>query len=236
MRLGLSCGFAQIFYGLLFEFHYVNFGRNRSGVDMGKLRLTAHFEEAVRNIRAVMPDMSKKALKKSGFDFKSVPELKTEYWNAHRHNSNCYDFALNRPGRFRNPADLARESKKEMSPYDELTGGSDFFDFADRIRDGMKNAGLIELGEMPELSERGTLVALFMGDSGDLEEAGRPANGEPDIHFYALRRDGDRLVWAHKEGVKEVENLGPDPAAPFKDAPKHGDRLFGGFWLVPHRR
>jgi hypothetical protein len=203
---------------------------------MGKLWLTAHFERAVRNIQAAMPDMAKKPLKKSGFDFKSVPELRTEYWNSRRYDSNCFDFVLDRPGRFRNPADLAKKAAKPTDLYPLDGDTPNFFEFADRIREGMLNAGLIELGDKPELSERGTLVALFMGDADDLEEAGRPPNGEPDVHFYALRRDGKNLVWAHKPGQRPVENLGSDPAAPFEDAPKHGNRLFGGFWLVPHRR
>ncbi|HTK84010.1 MAG TPA: hypothetical protein VL625_02895 [Patescibacteria group bacterium] len=208
---------------------------------MGKLRLTAHFEEAVRNIRAVMPDMSKKALKKSGFDFKSVPKLKVEHWNAYPDKTNCYDFARNRRGHFRFPGGrdpfegqpVHSDAHSAMFPHDDPP--MDFYALADNVREGLLRDGLIELGDKPELSERGTLVALFMGNSDDLEETGRDGD-HPDIHFYALRRDGKNLVWAHKPGEKAVENLGSDPAAPFEDAPKHGDRLFGGFWLVPHRR
>lgn len=208
---------------------------------MGKLRLTAHFEEAVRNIRDVMPDMSKKALKESGFDFKSVPELRVDFWNARRHDGNCYDFALDRlrHGRFPGGRDplkgqpIHSDSYAAMFPHDDPP--LDFYALADNVREGLLQDGLIELGDRPELSERGTLIALFMGNTDDLQEAGRPGD-HPDIHFYALRRDGKNLVWAHKEGVKHVEVLGSDPAAPFEDAPKHGDRLFGGFWLVPHRR
>ncbi len=208
---------------------------------MGKLRLTAHFEEAVRNIRAVMPDMSKKALKKSRFDFKSVPELRTDIWNARRQDSNCYDFALDRPRRFRFPGgrDPLKGQPSHSDSYAAMFPDSepplDFYALADNVRKGLLRDGLIELGDKPELSERGTLVALFMGDASDLQEANRPGDN-PDIHFYALRRDGKKLVWAHKEGEKEVEILGSDPTAPFEDAPKHGDRLFGGFWLVPHRK
>jgi hypothetical protein len=208
---------------------------------MGKLRLTAHFEEAVRNIRALMPDMSKKALKKSGFEFKSVPKLRADFWDARREDSNCYDFALDRPRRFRFPGGRdplegqPRRSDSYAAIFPDVEPPLDFYALADNVRKGLLRDGLIELGDTPELSERGTLVALFMGNSDDLEEAGRPGDS-PDIHFYALRRDGKNLVWAHKEGVKHVENLGSDPAAPFADAPKHGDRLFGGFWLVPHRR
>jgi hypothetical protein len=199
--------------------------------------LTAHFEKAVANLREVMPDMSKKSLKNSGFAFKSVPEFQTEPWNSRRHDSNCYDFALNHPGKFRNPGELSHNQPKKLAAaIDAMAWGEEvnFFEFANGVRKGLLRDGLIELGDKPELSERGTLVALFMGDASDLEEAGRPG-GTPDVHFYALRRDGQQLVWAHKPGHKEVENLGADPAAPFTDAPKHGDRFFGGFWLVPNR-
>jgi hypothetical protein len=103
------------------------------------------------------------------------------------------------------------------------------------MHDGLLRDGLIELGDKPELSGRGTLVAMFMGDKSDLEEAGRPGY-EPDAHFYALRRQNDRLVWAHKPGQKEVEVCEGLPEAPFNDAPQRGDVFFGGFWLVPNPR
>ena len=207
--------------------------------------LSGHFRQAAAAVKAAIPDMNGKALRRRGFHIKELPSVTRNFWNGiGKNDNNCYNFALHRmKNDFLQPGQLATQinpliernldKEKSETRYDD-----DRLDqYTSFIRKCLKLDGHTDLGATLSLRNGFMPVVLFMGHRLDLKDAGLATKGH-DYHFYALRRtDGSDkehsyLTWAHKKGDGDVEICPSAPECMFASAYSRGYHTFGGFWLV----
>ena len=56
--------------------------------------LSGHFRQAAAAVKAAIPDMNGKALRRRGFHIKELPSVTRNFWNGiGKNDNNCYNFA-----------------------------------------------------------------------------------------------------------------------------------------------
>lgn len=219
------------------------------------ISVTTHFNEIAAQVRAVLPSLRDEELAGSGIDLAHVPPANRAAWNVR--GLNCYSYATGNRQDDGYPGatyDRQHPLRRRETPliFDLMQGGpQDFFRFVDCVQDGLRKDGLIPLGNKPDFSQPGTLIAAFVAEGQERQDVKLGAAEEHhDVHFYTLRRLDEeiegvvrpQLTWAHKMGYLPVEfcRAGADragdisdPAAFFESARKEGYNYFAGFFLVP---
>lgn len=216
------------------------------------LPVTAHFDKAAQTLRALLPSLRDEDLHASGIDLDKVLPARRFDW-ASRH-YNCYSYAIDYRNRnIYHPGALYERDHpgKKLADIFNLSakGPLGFFEFAERVVDGLKRDGLAPLGFEPSFSRPGTLVAAFVGAKDDIDNLWGIDSEGHDMHFYALRRydesaDGierPQLAWTHKRGDltpefcrEDATRAGDisDPAAIFANARYHGYNYFAGYYIA----